>query len=694
MTHTNDSQIRILFLTAEPTDTARLRLGQELREIKQRLQQSQHRERFFLESALSARPGDISQELLNFRPHIVHFSGHGASTGELCFENDRGTVEPISPQALAALFRLVANRVQCVLLNACYSDIQARAIAQHIPFVIGMNTAIGDRGAIAFAIGFYQALAANRSFEEAFGFGRVQMQLEGTSEELTPVLFINASQKPEIDNLKIKIQKKLCFQRRLLGITFSMIILTGGIGFLLKEKFQSWFTPYASEPELFSQGEKFFSLGDETFYRKKGVEAFAKNDYIKATEFFEKSKDIDRNNPEVEIYYNNSLAHERGKKMKVKPITVAVVVPISTRRTSAIAMLRGVALAQNQFNQENEEAGFINRPLNVIIANDSNDSNQAQRVANELIKDQNVLAVIGHNASTASKSALKEYEKNDLAMIAPTSASTELKGDNFFRTILSTEVAAKYLAEYAIKNKIKQVVIFYKEKDSYSEDIRKNFAVFFEDKKKGRKVKSYIKLENSQQNAREEFKSNLFYDNPPDAVVFFPDTELVSTVIDIVSFTRRLRPEFKSNLNLKLLGGATLYTSETLKQAKEGVEGLILTVPWFPEEKNLQKFAKWACDRWEEKIDWATASSYDATQAFIAAISQSKNPSRKDVIENLKSIKLRPDKNSPYKTSGDALQFINGERKDAKPVLVRVVKGRSEECGSMETGGFHFEKVE
>jgi ABC-type branched-subunit amino acid transport system substrate-binding protein len=136
------------------------------------------------------------------------------------------------------------------------------------------------------------------------------------------------------------------------------------------------------------------------------------------------------------------------------------------------------------------------------------------------------------------------------------------------------------------------------------------------------------------------------------------------------------------------LGGGTLYTSDTLKQAKEGVEGLILTVPWFPEEKNSEKFAARACTRWDDKIDWGTASSYDATKAFIAAISQSKNPSRKDVIEKLKSIKLPPDK-----TSGDPLQFINGERKDAKPVLVRVVGGSSKKCGSIEAGGFRFEKV-
>jgi hypothetical protein len=35
------------------------------------------------------------------------------------------------------------------------SQVQAEAIAQYIPYVIGMNQAIGDKAAIEFAVGFY-----------------------------------------------------------------------------------------------------------------------------------------------------------------------------------------------------------------------------------------------------------------------------------------------------------------------------------------------------------------------------------------------------------------------------------------------------------------------------------------------------------------------------------------------------------
>lgn len=184
----NTGKITILFLASDPTSATRLRLGEELREIQEKLQLARQRDRFKLDQRMSVRSADISQALLDIQPQIVHFSGHGTTSGALCFENQIGQSHPIQPDALAALFEQFASQVECVLLNACYSETQAKAIAKHINFVVGMNQAIGDKAAIAFAIGFYQALGAGRSVEEAYKLGCVQIGLQGIPEHLTPVL--------------------------------------------------------------------------------------------------------------------------------------------------------------------------------------------------------------------------------------------------------------------------------------------------------------------------------------------------------------------------------------------------------------------------------------------------------------------------------------------------------------------------
>lgn len=181
----------ILFLTADPTDASRLHLGKEIREIRSRLQSARLRNQFLLEERMAVRLSDITQAIFDAEPQIVHFAGHGTKEGELCFEDASGQIHTVKPDALASLFALLSNQIQCVLLNACYSELQANAIAKHINYVIGMKTAIGDEAAITFAVGFYKALGAGRSIEEAYKFGIVELQLHGMPENLTPTLIRN-----------------------------------------------------------------------------------------------------------------------------------------------------------------------------------------------------------------------------------------------------------------------------------------------------------------------------------------------------------------------------------------------------------------------------------------------------------------------------------------------------------------------
>jgi hypothetical protein len=179
----------ILFLAADPTDASRLRLGEEFREIDQQLKAAKQRDRFKLaQPQLSLRAKDISGALLNEQPQIVHFSGHGTPGGALCFENETGQAHQVPPDAISALFEQFANQITCVVLNACYSEAQANAIADNINYVIGMKEAIGDTAAIAFTLGFYQALGAGRTIEEAYKFGCVQIRLQAIPEHLTPTL--------------------------------------------------------------------------------------------------------------------------------------------------------------------------------------------------------------------------------------------------------------------------------------------------------------------------------------------------------------------------------------------------------------------------------------------------------------------------------------------------------------------------
>lgn len=192
----------ILFLATNPKDTSRLRLDQELRDIADGLQRAQKRDQFKLEQRWAVRPRDIQRAMLAIEPQIIHFSGHGSGETGIVFEDDQGNTKLIDGQALAGLFELFAGQINCVLLNGCYTAMQAQAIAQHIPYVVAMNQAIGDGAAIAFAVGFYDALGAGREVEFAYKLGCAAIRLEGIEEHLTPVLVKGtaSTQAPQADH--------------------------------------------------------------------------------------------------------------------------------------------------------------------------------------------------------------------------------------------------------------------------------------------------------------------------------------------------------------------------------------------------------------------------------------------------------------------------------------------------------------
>lgn len=173
-------QIKILFLSANPSDRAQLQLDEELRLISQRVRRGEYRKLFDIRTAPATRATDLPYELMDHCPEIVHFSGHGTGAGELLFRrNEDGTAHSIGTQTLARVFRQLSGKIKCVVLNACYSEVQARAIVEAIPCVIGMSSAVPDATAIAFAAGFYEALAFGKCIAEAFELGLAQIELSG-----------------------------------------------------------------------------------------------------------------------------------------------------------------------------------------------------------------------------------------------------------------------------------------------------------------------------------------------------------------------------------------------------------------------------------------------------------------------------------------------------------------------------------
>src|SRR3954454_227609 len=166
------SKAKVLFLAANPAGTQPLKLDEEIRQITAKVRAAEYRESLELVSRWAVRPDDLLQALLEVKPHVVHFSGHGSPAAELILLDDRGEPKPVSQEALVHLFGTLRDNVRVVLLNACDTLAQAKALTKAIDCTVGMSRPIGDAAAIAFAASFYRALGFGRSMKEAFELGR------------------------------------------------------------------------------------------------------------------------------------------------------------------------------------------------------------------------------------------------------------------------------------------------------------------------------------------------------------------------------------------------------------------------------------------------------------------------------------------------------------------------------------------
>lgn len=188
-------KITVLFLAANPVDTHRLRLDQEARSIQEKIRLSEYRDSVRFESRWATKASDILQAINETNPTVVHFSGHGADTGELVLENPDGTAKVVSADAISTVMATFSDTIRLIVFNACFSDTQAANVVEHIEAAIGTVDSIPDETARTFAAQLYSSIGFGHSLKKAFDQAKAELILEGIPGEDIPQLYC----RPDVD---------------------------------------------------------------------------------------------------------------------------------------------------------------------------------------------------------------------------------------------------------------------------------------------------------------------------------------------------------------------------------------------------------------------------------------------------------------------------------------------------------------
>lgn len=169
-------QANILFLSANPQDTGRLALDQEVRAIQQNLRSTEYRNALHFESRWAIQRTDLLQAINETKPTILHFSGH-SNEESLALTDEHGDTDLLTIEGVEALINVAANTARLVVFNSCFSETHAQEAVKYVDFAIGMSDSILDSAACIFAGQLYSSLGFGLSVTESFQQARAQLIL-------------------------------------------------------------------------------------------------------------------------------------------------------------------------------------------------------------------------------------------------------------------------------------------------------------------------------------------------------------------------------------------------------------------------------------------------------------------------------------------------------------------------------------
>jgi len=343
-----------------------------------------------------------------------------------------------------------------------------------------------------------------------------------------------------------------------------------------------------------------------------GFDAFKQKDFSKAFELLNKDWQLTKDPETLLALSNAKILRDRPANVK----TIAVVIPRSgAPKFVAANILKGVAAAQQEWNEKNNGWKLL-----VAIADDSNDPQVGKKIAEELVKHQDILAVLGHYSSTVTVSVKDIYQQAKTVLLSATSTSDELTQDPenpnnyFFRVLGSTQVSAEHLAQ-KWRSQPGKIVLFYTPNKKFSGSFRKAFFTYVPSSN----IVREFDLSN-RHNAAQELA--LAKAAGATTIVIIPDAFTDANELE------RLFAVIKVNQGqMPILGTSIVRDAYLFKFSSAQLKNLVVTIPVHPTDRRFidQMRLNQAPDWWgaKDQIHDRIINSYDAMQVLLAALDKS-----------------------------------------------------------------------
>lgn len=279
----------------------------------------------------------------------------------------------------------------------------------------------------------------------------------------------------------------------------------------------------------------------------------------------------------------------------------------------------------------NASGGIDGRKVVLIDKDDEQNAETAVKAVNELVASK-VAAIVGHLASSMTKTSLPVVNDSKVVMVSPLSSSNELSGkdDYLFRVMEPNSLFAKHQAETCRKLKIDRVAAIYDlQNKAYTVEM---FNVFKEEFiRQGGVVTKEVTFDSATKPSLYPLVKELELKSAGAVMV-------LANTVDSLNIAQQIR---KENPGITILSGACgIAQRDLLQQAGRSIDNIIFTLPVNSrsETATYKQFNENFRKRFNYEPTFAATLTYDATQLIFTALRKNPDASRlRDTVKGLGS---------------------------------------------------------
>lgn len=324
-----------------------------------------------------------------------------------------------------------------------------------------------------------------------------------------------------------------------------------------------------------------------------------------------------------------------GDTSTEKKVTEEIVIASANPMTGDSAQFGDMKVKAMELAIEsyNAKGGINGQKIRLMVGDDTGNPKEAPNVAQKIVSEPNVAAVIGHWNSSCTLAAREIYNTAGIPVITDSvnKAITDGTTPNVYRISLTDTAQANQLAKYTyeVLNK-KNVAIIYTGNDfgnGIQEDFSKAFTTLG-----GKVVANEIFFEGQSKDFSPQLTK--IKNQKPDLLFiagYYVEAALIAQQAE------------QMGLNLPLLGTDGISSEELIKLGGKSVEGIYFTSFFHPEVKyeGTEAFVTAFKAKYNKEPDTYAALAYDSMMLLLKGIEE-KGTDRAALSEYIKTAKDFP----------------------------------------------------